>query len=67
MNEDDQDPMLGTEEQRQQYLQQINDMIAQDVEQRRAQRVADFQRGIDSKAVIVGVTGSDSLIGAVDA
>ncbi len=67
MSDDDQDPMLGTEEQRQQYLQQINDMIAQDVEQRRAQRIADFQRGIDSKAVITGVTGSGSLIGAVDA
>ncbi len=67
MSEDDQDPMLGTEEQRQQYLQQIDDMIAQDVEQRKAQRIADFQRGIDSKAVITGVTGSDSLIGAVDA
>ncbi len=67
MNEDDQDPMMGTELQRQQYLQQINDMIAQDVEERRSQRIADFQRGIDSKAVITGVTGSNSSIGAVDA
>ncbi len=67
MNDDDQDPMLGTDEQRQQYLQQINDMITQDVEQRRAQRIADFQRGIDSKAIILGTTGSNSFIGAVDA
>ncbi len=67
MNEDDQDPMLGTEVQRQQYLQQINEMITQDVEERRAQRIAEFQRGIDSKSIITGVTGSNSFIGAIDA
>ncbi len=64
---DDQDPMLGSDEQRQQYVQQINDMIAQDVEQRKSQRIAEFQRGIDSKAIILGTTGSNSFIGAVDA
>ncbi len=64
---DKQDPMMGTDEQRKQYLQQINDMISQDVEERRSQRIVEFQRGIDSKAVITGVTGSNSFIGAVDA
>lgn len=64
MNEDD--PMLGDESQRQAYLQQINELIAQDVEQRRAQRLAEFQGTRDSKAVILGVTGtSDSDISAV--
>ncbi len=59
------DPMQGSDEEREQYLQEINDMIAQDVEERRQQRIAEFQSGIDTKAVIVGVTGAEGLIGAV--
>ncbi len=59
------DPMLGSESERVQYLEEINDMIAQDVEQRRQQRMAEFQNSRDTKAVIVGVTGSEGLIGAV--
>ncbi len=63
---DDQDPMLGDEDTRKQYLQNINDMIAQDVEQRRAQRMAEFQNSRESKAVIIGMTGvGDGLIGAL--
>lgn len=62
----DEDPMNGDEAQRRAYLQQINDMIAQDVEERKAQRFAEFQQSRDSKAVILGVTGtSDSDISAV--
>ncbi len=63
MNGDD--PMTGSESERAQYLQEINDMIAQDVEQRRQQRIAEFNQNIDTKAVIVGVTGAEGLIGAV--
>ncbi len=63
---DDQDPMLGDEDTRQQYLQQINDMIAQDVEERRNQRMAEFQKTRESKAVIIGMTGTeDGLVGAI--
>ncbi len=64
MNDDD--PMLGDEDTRQQYLQQINDMIAQDVEERRNQRMAEFQKTRESKAVIIGMTGTeDGLVGAI--
>ncbi len=59
------DPMTGSEAERAQYLQEINDMITQDVEQRRQQRMAEFQQTRDTKAVIVGVTGAEGLIGAV--
>ncbi len=63
---DDQDPMLGDEDTRQQYLQQINDMITQDVEERRDQRIAEFQKTRESKAVIIGMTGTeDGLVGAI--
>ncbi len=62
----DQDPMLGDDDTRQQYLQQINDMIAQDVEERRNQRMAEFQKTRESKAVIIGMTGTeDGLVGAI--
>ncbi len=64
MNGDD--PMNGDEDTRQQYLQQINDMIAQDVEERRNQRIAEFQKTRESKAVIIGMTGTeDGLVGAI--
>ncbi len=63
MNGDD--PMLGSADERSQYLEEINDMISQDVEQRRQQRISEFNQNIDTKAVIVGVTGSEGLIGAV--
>ncbi len=60
------DPMQGSDEERNQYLQEINDMIAQDVEERKQQRLNEFLKGRDSKAVIVGVTGvGDGLINAV--
>ncbi len=63
---DEDDPMLGDEDTRQQYLQQINDMIAQDVEERRNQRMAEFQKTRESKAVIIGMTGTeDGLVGAI--
>ncbi len=65
MNGDD--PMLGSQDERDQYLQEINDMIAQDVEQSRQQRISEFQQTRDTKAVIVGVTGAEGLIGAVSA
>ncbi len=62
----DDDPMLGDDDTRQQYLQQINDMIAQDVEERRNQRMAEFQKTRESKAVIIGMTGTeDGLVGAI--
>ncbi len=62
----DEDPMLGDEDTRQQYLQQINDMIAQDVDERRSQRMAEFQKTRESKAVIIGMTGTeDGLVGAI--
>ncbi len=62
----DDDPMMGDEDTRQQYLQQINDMIAQDVEERRNQRMAEFQKTRESKAVIIGMTGTeDGLVGAI--
>ncbi len=62
----DNDPMNGDEDTRQQYLQQINDMIAQDVEERRNQRMAEFQKTRESKAVIIGMTGTeDGLVGAI--
>lgn len=64
MNEDD--PMMGDEGTRQQYLAQINDMISQDVEERRNQRIAEFQKTRESKAVIIGMTGTeDGLVGAI--
>ncbi len=62
----DDDPMNGDDDTRQQYLQQINDMIAQDVEERRNQRMAEFQKTRESKAVIIGMTGTeDGLVGAI--
>ncbi len=62
----DEDPMLGDDDTRQQYLQQINDMIAQDVDERRNQRMAEFQKTRESKAVIIGMTGTeDGLVGAI--
>ncbi len=62
----DGDPMLGDDDTRQQYLQQITDMIAQDVEERRNQRMAEFQKTRESKAVIIGMTGTeDGLVGAI--
>ncbi len=62
----DDDPMMGDEDTRQQYLQQINDMITQDVEERRNQRFAEFQKTRESKAVIIGMTGTeDGLVGAI--
>ena len=67
MNEEDTDPMLGTDDDKQEYFQKITEMIAHDVEQRREQRLAEFQQGQYSKAVIVGVTGvGDGLINSVN-
>lgn len=62
----DTDPMLGSDEERAAYVNKITAMIAQDVEQRRAQRQAEFRASQEGKAVIVGVTGANSLIGALD-
>lgn len=62
-----QDPMLGSADEQKAYRQQIADMIQQDVEQRRAQRIAEFQGSRQSKAVIIGMTGTtDGFSGAVN-
>jgi hypothetical protein len=64
MNDDD--PMLGTEQERDAYQQQILDLVEQDADQRRQQRLSDFLRTRDSPAVIQGVVGPpDSLIQAL--
>jgi hypothetical protein len=63
MNGDESDPMLGSEEDRQAYFQKITGMIEQDVEERRAQRLAAFKGTRDSPAVVIGEVGtSDSLV-----
>jgi hypothetical protein len=62
-----QDPMLGSADEQKAYRQQITDMIQQDVEQRRAQRIAEFQNSRQSRAVILGMTGTaDGFSGAVN-
>ena len=61
------DPMLGSAEEQKAYIAKINDMIQQDVEERRASRIAEFQRTRDSKAVILGASGtSGGLISSID-
>jgi hypothetical protein len=60
------DPMSGSESDRAEYLAEIMNMIAQDVEDRRAQRLAEFLETRDSKAIVLGVAGSDSMIGTLD-
>ncbi len=66
MNSDDQDPMLGSADEQAQYKQQILDMIQQDVDQRKQQRMTEFLRSRDSKAVIIGMTGTaDGSGGAI--
>lgn len=57
--------MQGSDEERAAYMEKIVGMIAADIEQRRAQRLAEFQASKEQKAIIVGVTGADTLMGAV--
>lgn len=60
------DPMLGSADEQAAYRQKINDMIQQDIEQRKAQRLAEFQRTRETKAVVEGMIGtSDGISGAV--
>jgi len=56
------DPMLGTDEEQAAYKRQIMDMIQQDIEERKAQRIAEFQRTRESPAVIQGVIGTQGSI-----
>jgi hypothetical protein len=61
------DPMNGSPEERDAYLRQISDMIDQDIEQRRAQRLAEFQQTREQPAVLLGSTGGqDSIIQSID-
>lgn len=65
MNEDD--PMLGSDAVRADYIQRIDDMIQQDIEQRRAQRLSEFQKTRESPAVLQGASGvSGGLAQSVD-
>lgn len=58
----DKDPMLGSPEERSAYQQNIKDMIQQDIEQRRQQRLAEFLQTREAPAVIEGTVGTkDSL------
>lgn len=61
------DPMLGSEEERSAYKQKIQEMIQQDIEQRKQQRLDEFKRSRESPAVIQGSVGStaDALIQAL--
>ena len=57
------DPMLGTDEEQAAYKEQIQQLIEQDLEQRRQQRMAEFLSTRESPAVIQGAVGTqDSLI-----
>lgn len=61
------DPMLGSAEQQKAYIEKINEMIQQDVEERRAARIAEFQRTRDSRGVLVGGSAtSNALINAIE-
>lgn len=61
------DPMLGSDEERKAYVAKIDEMIQQDIEQRKAERIAEFKRTRDSRGVLVGGNGmSNNLINAID-
>ena len=61
------DPMLGSAEEQKAYIAKINDMIQQDVEQRKSERIAEFQRTRDSKGVLLGGNGmSNNLVNAIN-
>ncbi len=60
-------PMFGSEEERAAYQSKIMDIIQQDIEQRRQQRMAEFLKTRETSAVIQGSVGTpDSLIQALD-
>lgn len=60
------DPMRGTRQEREAYLAKINDMIQQDIEERKAARLDEFKRTRDSRGVLVGGQGmSNNLVNAV--
>lgn len=58
----DQDPLQGTLQEREDYVKQVFAMIEQDVEQRKAQRLAEFQKSRESKAVLVGGIGAEGSV-----
>lgn len=63
----DKDPMEGSQEERIAYQQQIKEMIQQDIEQRRQQRLAEFLQTREAPAVIEGATGGiDALVQSVN-
>lgn len=61
------DPMQGSPEQRRAYLDKINEMIQQDIEQRKAERLAEFKNSRDARGVLIGgSSGADPLINAIE-
>ena len=56
------DPMNGTDEEQVAYKQQIQNMIQQDIEERKKQRIVEFQATREAPAVIQGVIGTQGSI-----
>ena len=58
----DKDPMTGSAEEQAAYKRQIMEMIQQDVDERKAQRIAEFQKSREAPAVIQGAVGTQGSI-----
>ena len=58
----DKDPMTGSAEEQAEYKRQIMDMIQQDIEERKQQRIAEFQATREAPAVIQGAVGTQGSI-----
>ena len=56
------DPMTGTPDEQAAYKRQIMDMIQQDIDERKAHRIAEFERTRESPAVIQGAVGTQGSI-----